>query len=56
MVLIEVVPLVVQPENVPVSKPPLTMLLPPPPPDVVTVTETVVLCVALPSVPFTVTV
>lgn len=55
VVLIEVVPLVVQPENVLASKPPLVML-PPLPPDEVTVTDTVVLCCALPSVPVTVTV
>jgi hypothetical protein len=55
VLLIEVAaPPVVQPLKVPVSKPPLVM--PPPPPDEVTVTLTVVLCVALPSVPVTVTV
>jgi hypothetical protein len=54
VLLIEVVPVTVQPEKLPVSKPPLVM--PPPPPEDVTVTVTVVLCVALPSVPVTVTV
>ena len=51
--LIEVVPVVVQPVKFPVSKPPLTM---PPPPDEVTVTATDVLWETLPSVPVTVTV
>lgn len=51
--LIEVVPVVVQPVKSPVSKPPLVM---PPPPDDVTVMVTVVLWETLPSVPVTVTV
>ena len=56
VLLIEVAcPPVVQPLNVPVSKPPLVMP-PPPPPLEVTVTLTEVVCVALPSVPVTVTV
>ena len=54
VVLMLVVPVVVQPLKLPVSKPPLVM--PPPPPEDVTVTETLVLWVALPSVPVTVTV
>ena len=39
VVLIEVVPLLVQPVKLPVSKPPLVMLLPPPEEVTVTVTE-----------------
>lgn len=39
VVLIEVVPLLVQPVKFPVSKPPLTMLFPPPVPVTVTATE-----------------
>jgi hypothetical protein len=53
MVLIEVVPLLVQPVKSPVSNPPLMMLLTVVP---VTVTVTGVLWTALPSVPVTVTV
>ena len=54
VLLVEVVPDAVQPERVPVSKPPL--VIPPPPPVDETVTVTDVLWVTLPSVPFTVTV
>jgi hypothetical protein len=53
VLLIEVVPLVFQPERLPVSKSPLVM---PAPPVEVTVIVTDVLWVVLPSVPFTVTV
>src|SRR5215472_13276805 len=47
-------PEAVQPNRLPVSKPPL--VIPPPPPLGFTVTVTVAVCVLLPSVPVTVTV